>query len=150
MLFRSLYGKSKYMGELNDLRHAITLRTSIIGHETKTKHSLVDWFLSQEGKVKGYTKAIFSGLPAVELARVIGESVLLRPDLWGTYHVSAQPLTKFELLKLIATEYKKEIELEPDEQLALDRSLNSERFNGATGYVPPPWPELISLMHRNQ
>ena len=28
-----LYGKSKYIGELNDLPHAITLRTSIIGHE---------------------------------------------------------------------------------------------------------------------
>lgn len=68
---RDLYGKSKYMGELHDHAHAITLRTSIIGHELNSNYALLDWFLSQEGQVKGYTKAIFSGMPTVELARVM-------------------------------------------------------------------------------
>ena len=82
-----LYGKSKFLGELNDYPHAITLRTSIIGHELGPPHGLVDWFLSQRGSVKGYAKAIFSGLPTVELARVMREIVLPRPELSGLYHV---------------------------------------------------------------
>ena len=56
-----LYGKSKFIGEVHDQKHVITLRTSIIGHELDSSHALVDWFLSQQGSVKGYTKAIFSG-----------------------------------------------------------------------------------------
>lgn len=145
-----LYGKSKYIGEVNDLPHAITLRTSIIGHESKTRHSLVDWFLSQEGNVKGYTKAIFSGLPTVELARVIDEYVLPNPDLSGLYHVSAEPISKYDLLQLIATEYGKKITIEPDGHVMIDRSLGSGRFSSATGYVAPHWPELVKLMRRHQ
>jgi dTDP-4-dehydrorhamnose reductase len=39
-----LYGKSKYIGELHDIAHAVTLRTSIIGHELNSSDSLVNWF----------------------------------------------------------------------------------------------------------
>ncbi|KAL0630270.1 hypothetical protein Q9L58_010883, partial [Maublancomyces gigas] len=58
-----LYGLSKYLGEVVDYENAVTLRTSIIGRELNTANSLVDWFLGQAGAVKGFTKAIFSGLP---------------------------------------------------------------------------------------
>ena len=70
-----LYGKSKFIGELHDCPHAITLRTSGIGHELNSSYGLLEWFLSQQGSVKGYSKAIYSGLPSVELARVIKDFV---------------------------------------------------------------------------
>ena len=141
-----LYGKSKFIGELHDLKHAITLRTSIIGHELNSNFALVDWFLSQAGEVRGYAKAIFSGLPTVELASVIKDCVLTHPELHGLYHVAAAPITKLELLRLISSQYKKTIDIVPDERLVIDRSLNCERFRQATGYVAPTWPDLIEKM----
>jgi len=145
-----LYGKSKYMGELHDKANAITLRTSIIGHELNSHDSLVDWFLSQSGQIKGYTKAIFSGLPTIELARVISDFVLPNKALSGLYHVSAEPIDKYSLLNLIADQYGKEIGIIADEQVQIDRSLNSEKFKQATGYFPPAWPELVAKMYHAQ
>ncbi len=140
-----LYGRSKHLGEVT-YPHTITLRTSIIGHELSSSHALLGWFLAQEGQVKGYTKAIFSGLPTVELARVVRDVVLPRPELSGLYHVASAPIAKYDLLKLIADVYGKNIEIIPDDALATDRSLNAERFRDATGYVAPPWPELVKRM----
>lgn len=142
-----LYGKSKYIGELHDSRHAITLRTSIIGHELNSKTSLVDWFLSQTGQVEGYKNAIFSGLPTVELAEVIQDFVIPDIKLHGLYHVSVAPIDKYTLLSLIADIYGKKIKMVADERIQIDRSLNSMRFQNATGYVPPSWPQLIKKMH---
>ncbi len=142
-----LYGKSKYIGELHDLPHAITLRTSIIGHELSSHRSLVDWFLSQEVEVKGFSRAIFSGIPTVELARVIKYFVLPRPKLSGLYHVAADPITKLHLLELIASQYGKRIKIQPDDTLVIDRSLDGSRFTQETGYKASSWPELIKRMH---
>jgi dTDP-4-dehydrorhamnose reductase len=141
-----LYGKSKFIGEIQDQPHAITLRTSIIGHELASSASLVDWFLSQEGAVKGFTKAIFSGVPTSELARIITDFVIPNPQLFGLYHVSAEPIDKFTLLNEIAKIYEKKIDIVPDDHLAIDRSLDSTRFRQAVGYVPPAWPDLIQFM----
>ncbi len=141
-----LYGKSKYLGEVN-YPHAITLRTSIIGHELQSAIGLVDWFLSQQKHCKGFTKAIFSGLPTVALAQIIRDVVVPMPKLSGVYHVAAQPISKFELLKLVANIYSKNIEIVPSDSLVIDRSLNAERFQTATGYVAPEWTELIKTMH---
>ena len=142
-----LYGKSKYIGELHDLPNAITLRTSIIGHELGSNYALVDWFLSQKVSVKGYSHAIFSGLPTVEFARVMKDFVVPLPLLNGLYHVAAEPIAKRDLLQLVALQYGKEIEIRPDDALVINRSLDGTRFREATGYVAPAWPELIRLMY---
>lgn len=140
-----LYGRSKLLGEV-DYPHAITLRTSIIGHELSGHRSLVGWFLAQEGSVKGFTRAVFSGLPTVELATVVRDVVLPRPELHGLYHVAAAPIDKFELLTLVAKAYGKDIQIVADDSLRIDRSLNADRFTAATGYVAPAWPALVARM----
>lgn len=145
-----LYGKSKYIGELHDLDHAITLRTSIIGHEQNSAHALVDWFLSQQGRVRGFTRAVFSGLPTVELARVMKDVVLPRPDLKGLYHVAATPIDKYRLLNLVAAQYRKSTEIVPDASVVIDRSLDGGRFAAATGYQAPDWVELVRRMHEQR
>jgi dTDP-4-dehydrorhamnose reductase len=142
---KDLYGRSKFLGEVA-YAHTVTLRTSIIGHELQSEHGLVDWFLSQHERCNGFTRAIFSGLPTVALAQIVRDVVILRPDLSGVYHVAAQPISKYELLKLIADVYGKKIEIISSDQLAIDRSLNADRFRDATDYVAPSWPELIKLM----
>jgi len=141
-----LYGRSKLLGEV-DYPNAITLRTSLIGHELNSARSLVNWFLSQEGSVKGYRRAVFSGLPTVEIARVIHEYVLPNPDLRGVYHLSVDPISKFDLLSLVAKVYNKKIDIIPDDSVVIERSLDSTRFREATGFKPKPWPQLIQEMH---
>ena len=143
---QDLYGRSKHLGEV-DYPNAVPLRTSIIGHELASSHGLVGWFLAQEGPVRGFTRAVFSGLPTVELARVIRDRVLPRPDLHGLYHVSAEPIAKYELLKLVAAAYGRNNSIAPDDKLVIDRSLDSTRFRQLTGYTPPAWPQLVQSMH---
>ena len=96
--------------------------------------------------MKGYKRAIFSGLPTVELACIIRDHVIPHPELHGVYHVSADPINKFDLLTLVAQAYGKTIDILADDQLVIDRSLDSTRFRQATGFAPKPWPELISSM----
>lgn len=143
-----LYGKSKYIGEVTDRKNAITLRTSIIGHELQSQYALLEWFLAQEGPVYGYSKAIFSGVPTNELARIIKEYVLQRNDLNGLYHVSADPISKFDLLNIIAKQYKKDIKIIEDSNVVVDRSLASDKFHKATGYNAPSWRQLVERMWR--
>lgn len=140
-----LYGRSKLLGEV-DYPNAITLRTSIIGHELAGTRSLIGWFLAQGESATGYRRAIFSGLPTVEIARVIRDHVIPHPELHGVYHLSAAPISKLELLKLVASAYAKAIRIEADDRLEIDRSLDSTRFRKATGFEPKPWPELIAAM----
>lgn len=143
---RDVYGKSKALGELR-AAHTITLRTSTIGHELQSKHGLLEWFLSREGLCKGYRRAIFSGLPTVVLAQIVRDVVIPNSELSGLYHVAANPIAKYDLLKLIADVYEKDIDIIPDDKPRIDRSLDASRFRVATGYVAPKWPELIRLMH---
>jgi dTDP-4-dehydrorhamnose reductase len=142
---QDLYGRSKHLGEV-DYPNAVTLRTSIIGHELNSAHGLVGWFLAQTAPVRGFTRAVFSGLPTVELARVIRDVVLPSPALRGLYHVSAEPINKYELLRLVAKAYCKDTAITPDDKLVIDRSLDSSRFRTVTGYTPPTWEALVASM----
>lgn len=144
-----VYGLTKFLGEVS-APNALTIRTSIIGHELFSANGLVEWFLSRRAGIKGYTKAIFSGLPTVELARVVRDHVIPKPELVGVYHVSSDPISKYDLLRLIADAYPHDIAIEPDSSLRVDRSLNSDRFRMATGYVAPSWPELVKLMKNSR
>lgn len=140
------YGRTKYLGEV-DYPNAITLRTSIIGHELNGSRSLIDWFLSERNSVNGYKRAIFSGLPTVEVARVIRDHVIPNPELHGVYHLSVDPINKFDLLTLVSKIYGKIIDIKPDNKFTVDRSLDSTRFREATTFTPKPWADLICEMH---
>lgn len=147
---QDLYGRTKLLGEV-DYPHAVTLRTSIIGHEAGSAVSLVDWFLSQTGpRVKGYRRAIYSGLPTVELARVVRDFVVPQPDLRGLWHVASDPINKYELLKLVAAAYGRSTIIDPDDTVVIDRSLDGSRFSRRTGYVAPSWPDLVAAMHTHR
>jgi dTDP-4-dehydrorhamnose reductase len=143
---RDLYGLSKLMGEVI-VPHAIMLRTSMLGPELQSANGLLAWFLSQQETCNCFSRTIFSGLPTMVLAQIIRDYVIPKPELFGVYHVAAQPISKFDLLKLVAEIYGKTIELIPVDQPVCDRSLNAARFRAATGYEAPEWPELIKIMH---
>ena len=137
-----LYGKSKYLGEVHE-PHCITLRTSIIGTELTRRKSLVEWFLSQQGPVKGYRKAMFSGFTTIEMARIIERLLVQHPHASGLYHVSSAPISKFELLAKIKEKLGLPVQIVPDESLGIDRSLDSSRFRKEFGYMPPAWDGML-------
>ncbi len=141
-----LYGKSKYLGEVS-AKNCLTLRTSIIGRELETAHSLVEWFLSNRGKkVKGFKKAIYSGFPTIVLADILAGLIENFPALEGVYQVSSEAINKFDLLELFKKYYDADIDIEPDSDFTIDRSLNSDKFRSVTGFQPEAWEAMIEKM----
>ena len=136
-----LYGRTKYLGEPGD-KHCVTLRTSFIGRELTRKTGLFEWFLAQRGTIRGYTKAIFSGFTTLEMTRII-EKVLATPALSGVYHVSSEPISKFDLLTMIRDALGLTTEIEPYDEFQCDRSLDSSRFREALAYRPPGWKAMV-------
>ena len=140
-----LYGRSKFLGEVAYPPHSLTLRTSIIGRELKTHLGLIEWFLSQKDgdTIHGYKRAIFTGFTTDELSRIIMNYIIPNPELTGLYHVSSDPISKYDLLQMANQSFGRRINILPEEDFFLDRSLVSTRFRQATGYQPPSWTEMI-------
>lgn len=138
-----LYGRSKLLGEV-DYEHCVTLRTSIIGLELARKGSLIEWYLAQQGTVKGFQKAIFSGFTTLEMSRIIDRVLTRETGLSGLWHVSAQPISKFDLLSLLAARLgEKCAHITPESDFSCDRSLDSSRFARETGYDAPSWDQML-------
>jgi dTDP-4-dehydrorhamnose reductase len=143
-----LYGRTKYLGEVDE-SHCVTLRTSMIGKELSRKQGLLEWFMSQKGSVQGFKNAIFSGFTTLELSRIIERILTEYPEKGGLYHVSSDPISKFDLLTLIKREMGLRIEIIPTEEPRLDRSLDSTKFRKEFDYTPPTWEEMIEELSRS-
>jgi len=140
-----IYGRSKCLGEVDYAPH-LTLRTSIIGHELVSSVSLIDWFLAQEGSVKGFSKAIFSGLPTCVIARLLVDKILPNEKLSGLYHLSVDSIDKLSLLNIVSEVYAKEIQITESNDLEINRSLNSDRLRKVLDLEIPSWEELVLEM----
>lgn len=143
-----LYGLSKYLGEVIS-ENSLTLRSSIIGHELSGAKGLLEWFLRQNEAVQGFKNCLFSGLPTNEFFNILEQYVLCEKKLSGLYHISSEPISKYDLLHLIASVYKKEIKIFSIEEPRINRTLNSDKFRNATGYHPKSWVEMVSEMYRD-
>lgn len=137
-----LYGLTKKLGEIHG-PFGLTLRSSFIGPELIHKTELLEWFLGQTDTVHGFTQAIYSGLTTFELSRVVKMILDRRPDAVGLYHISSEPISKFELLKMIRDQMALNIRIIPDDHFRCDRSLNSDKFRREFGYSPPTWRKMI-------
>ena len=73
--------------------------------------------------------------------------LLINNSLNGIIHISSLPISKFDLLNLVSRIYKKSIIISPDDNLIIDRSLNSRKFIKQTGYIPPSWETMIEEMY---
>jgi len=137
-----LYGRSKLLGEVS-AEGALTLRTSMIGRGLHRKTGLIDWFMAQKGRAQGYRNAIFSGLTTRELTRVIGMLIEKHPQAAGLYHLSAAPISKFDLLTKLRARLGSSVEIVPADEPRIDRSLDSTRFRRAFAYAPPSWDQML-------
>jgi dTDP-4-dehydrorhamnose reductase len=139
---RDLYGRSKFLGEVHDAP-ALTLRTSIIGRELSVRRSLLEWFLSRDGaSADGFRRALYSGVTTHHLTGVVSWILESFPGLTGLYHVSSPPISKYDLLLMLRDAFGLDVEIVPEDETAIDRTLDGTRFAAATGYRCPEWPEL--------
>jgi len=149
-----VYGLTKLLGEVDD-GTALTLRTSIIGLELKGGTSLVEWFLAQQGQVRGFTGAIYTGVTTMELSRLIDRLLSKEPELTGRWHVASTPISKHDLLRDLARLlHRSDVEVVPDDSFACDRSLDASALREAVGYVAPTWDQMLAelaerIQHRN-
>jgi dTDP-4-dehydrorhamnose reductase len=140
-----LYGRTKLLGEV-DAPH-LTLRTSIIGREIQGSAGLVEWFLAQRsGLVQGFQRAIYSGLTTIELTEVIRDLVEFHRSLRGLYHVSSEPISKYDLLQLLKMSYRADVEIQPFSEVVIDRTLDGRRFSEETRWQAPSWREMLKRM----
>tara|TARA_R110000824_G_scaffold401659_1_gene613444 strand:- start:51 stop:764 length:714 start_codon:yes stop_codon:yes gene_type:complete len=99
------------------------LKTSIIGPELSLPASLMDWFLSQEGEVGGYTKALWNGNTTLEWAK----QCLTLLNSWESYPtetiLEGTCVSKFELLSYIKEVFDKDIQINPNDKVVIDKCL---------------------------
>lgn len=139
----TLHGRCKILGEL-DAAHCLTIRSSFIGLEVSCKRSLVEWFLAQRGPVKGYRRAIYSGLTTLEVGRLVQYVLEAAPSLAGIWHVASRPISKYDLLCGLARRLgRTDVEIIPYDGFVCDRSLNGAAFAQATGYLAPGWDAML-------
>jgi dTDP-4-dehydrorhamnose reductase len=141
-----LYGRTKLLGEVGG-KASLTIRSSLIGRELGTRNGLLEWFLAQRGKsVKGYKNAIFSGFTTLEMSNVISMILKEHENLTGIWHIASNPISKYDLLSLINREMDLGIQIEPEDSVVCDRSLDGSAFSSLTGYRPPSWNDMIKEM----
>lgn len=109
---KDTYAKTKGLGEIVNQRH-LTLRTSVIGPELKSNgEELFHWFMSQKGEVDGYTKAFWSGVTTIVLAKAVEWAI--DEDVRGLYHITNnKSIDKYSLLHLIRDSIGKDILINP-------------------------------------
>ena len=142
-----LYGRSKLLGEV-DGPGLLTLRTSIVGRQLTGASSLFEWFISNRspegaGAVKGFTRAIYTGVTTSVLGDVIAKLVRERIELDGVWQVASEPISKHGLLVMLNEAMDLGIEVAADESFACDRSLNGSAFAERVGWSCPTWQQMI-------
>jgi dTDP-4-dehydrorhamnose reductase len=138
-----LYGRTKYLGEVSGPK-VLTIRTSFIGCELTAANGLLEWFLAQKGKqVKGYQKSVFSGFTTYALAEIMQKVIEKHQSLEGLYHISSEPITKYDLLNKLKQKLLLDVEIVPDDSVVVDRSLDSTKFGKATNMTIPSWDKMV-------
>lgn len=142
-----LYGRAKLLSEVIG-PGCFTMRTSMIGRELRGRGSLIEWFLAQkDGQVKGFARVFYNGFTTIAMADLVADLLSDFPELDGLWHVSADPISKYDLLSIVNKIYGLNITMERDESVFSDRQLDSSRFRARTGFRPKSWEEMIAEMH---
>jgi len=138
-----MYSKTKILGEVIDNRN-LTLRTSIIGPELKGNgEGVFHWFMNQTGSIRGYRKAIWSGVTTIELAKIVKQSIDL--NITGLYHVTNNSsISKYDILHLFQRYTKKNISIIPSDKKRTDKSILDTRLS--MNYKIPSYDQMVSDM----
>ena len=137
------YAKTKGLGEVINDNH-LTIRTSVVGPEIRQNGGeLFHWFMAQSGSINGFTGAIWSGVTTIELAKAVKWAI--ENNITGLYHLTNNSsISKFELLKLFQKYTKKNILINPSNEVNLDKSFKDTRM--LINYKIPSYEEMVNQM----
>ena len=149
---RILHGRSEIVSSKNssrwlqgayvDLDEVYSKQRCLVGINNDGEE-LFHWFMSQSNCISGYTKAFWSGVTTLELAKAVSWSI--DSNITGLYHVTNNhKISKYELLKLFQKFTNKNIEIKPIEGIDIDRSFVDTRR--LLNYKIPSYEKMISDM----
>jgi len=140
----TLYDRTKALGEVEDNKN-LTFRNSIIGPDMKENGiGLFNWFMKQSGNIYGYTKAIWTGVTTLTLAKAMERAVM--EGLTGIYNlVNNESISKFNLLCLFNKHMRNnQLTIIPSEAVNLNKSLINNRNDFS--FKVPGYEEMIIEM----
>ena len=145
------YGKTKALGEIR-YPHSLTIRSSFIGRELSEKSELLEWFLAQRGKrIRGFTKAWYSGVSTIQMCRVVGDIIEFHPELGGLLTLAMpQPIAKYDLLSIAKQAFGIDVEIEPDDSFETKPTLNGEKLQSTMNLELPSWQEMMEELASDQ
>lgn len=142
----AFYDRSKALGELENDKD-LTFRTSLVGPDVNPNGiGLFNWFMRQSGSIKGYSRAIWTGVTTDVLAQAVEQAV--ECGLTGLYHlVNAAPISKFDLLGLFNEHFRNgEVNITPEPSVSVDKSLVNNRRDFP--FAVPSYREMVEGMKR--
>lgn len=139
------YARTKALGEVVDPEN-LTFRTSIVGPELKADGTgLLAWFLRQSGVVRGFTRAFWSGVTTLELAKAV--DVAIQQRLTGLFHLTMPKISKCELLMLFKDVWRKtNVSVVPFGDFQCDKSLLCTRTD-FDYRLPDSYREMLRELH---
>jgi dTDP-4-dehydrorhamnose reductase len=151
-----VYGRTKALGEIN-YQHTLTIRSSFIGNELFSHSEILEWFLNQkDSSVQGFTKAMYTGVSTIVLARIIEGIIIHNPNLSGLWQLAIDsPISKFELLRLAKKAFNLDTLIVPDDSVKINLNLNGSRLKKKINCVIPSWDDMMkelaseSLTYKN-
>lgn len=141
---RTFYDRTKALGELNNHKD-LTFRNSIIGPDTKTEGiGLFNWFMQQKGPIKGFSKAIWTGVTTLTLAKAMDKAI--EDNLTGLYNLANNTsISKYDLLQLFNKEFKNNlVKIEKEDSFVLDKTLVNTRLD--FNFVVPSYETMVLEM----
>ena len=110
------YGAAKAMARENISINTKIIKTSIIGFEKNSNYSFLDWFLTAEGTVNGFTNQMWNGNTTLEWSKW-AEKIIKKWEDFKNITVLANPycLSKYEILEKIKMVFDKNIQIIPTE-----------------------------------
>ena len=142
----TFYDRSKALGEIDDSKN-LTFRNSIIGPDMNVNGiGLFNWFMKQSGPLKGYSKAMWTGVTTLTLAKAMESAV--NENLTGIYHlVNNDIINKFEMLRLFNRYFKDDfLHIEPNGLVDINKSLVNNRADFS--FKVPSYEQMIGEMKK--
>lgn len=138
---KTFYDRTKALGELDDNKN-ITMRNSIVGPDINENGiGLLNWFMRQNGNIKGYIKVQWTVITTLQLAKAMEYAAKIKAN--GLYNlVYKAPITKFDLLQLFNKYFKNnDLIIEPIATFVSDKTLKRTRFE--FDFIIPDYDEMI-------